>query len=142
MQLLRNLLIITVFLHPSLVNSDVKQSLTVSADIATEGYITLSWKKKENLQSPFQLQVATDPSFSSLLRNLTLQEQEKVHLSGFTDGAYYVRLLDDQHQILTNKVEFQVKHRDLQSAWLLFATGLTLFIALLVSIYRFTYHSE
>jgi len=142
MPIFKVLFIIVVFMHPVLSHSDIRQQLTVSTDLATEGYVTLNWDDFEGDEVSVNLQVATDQSFQTLVRDLKLRGQKQVHLSGFTDGSYFVRLVDDERQLLTNEVSFQVKHRDLQMAWLLFAVGLVLFVLLLFSIIRFTHQNK
>lgn len=84
------------------------------------------------------MQLATDPQFTAGLRNLALGEQNQMHISGLLDGPYYARLATDGGRIIAGPVDFQVKHRNLANALLLFGIGLVLFLTLLAVMVRFT----
>lgn len=138
MPFIKILLIITAVIQPSFAWSAPLQALSAGTEVATEGYITLSWSNK----AAVNLQVARDQSFHVVLRDINLQGQKQVHLSGFYDGTYYARLLNDEGQLYSNEVSFQVRHRDLRMAWFLFAIGFTLFALMLITLFRFTQKSD
>lgn len=112
--------------------------LTADAEIATEGYITLSWNYPYQPQERLVMQLAIDPGFSAGVRNLALGEQNRVHISGLLDGSYYARLVTDTGRTIAGPLGFQVKHRNLADALLLFGIGLALFLGLLAVMLRFT----
>jgi hypothetical protein len=138
MKYLTKYLIYTVFLLPVLMCHVMAQELVVSPDPATEGYITLKWNELEVSKDEVSLQLASDESFATLVNELTLRNQQQVHLSGLSDGRYFARVLDNNGASLTDSVSFTVQHRDVRIAWSLFFTGLSLFVLLIFIMRRFT----
>ena len=112
------------------------ETLVASAQKVSEGFIALSWKDLG--EGSVTLQVAADSEFTRLTRSLQLAGQDQVHLSGFADGVYFARLLDNAGASLSNTVRFEVEHRSLRSASLLFSVGAALFGFLVVTLFRFT----
>ena len=112
------------------------EPLSASAQKVSEGFINLSWKDLDT--SSLILEVGTDAEMRDVTRTLTLVGQNQVHLSGFEDGVYFARLQDGAGTTLSNTIRFEVEHRSLQSASLLFAIGAGLFAFLLVTLFRFT----
>lgn len=100
----------------------------------------MSWKDLGNANSytPVNLQVAADNNFHHLVRDLTLHAQQQVHLTGFPNGVYFARLLDQHGRSLTHSTHFEVRHHNLQTAWVLFSVGFVLFTLLLFVVMRFT----
>ncbi len=132
------LLVIAVLLYPAIVLSSPVQELTVNTTVAREGYVTLKWNDSGSSNSSVNLQIANDPGFRSLVRNLTLRAQHQIHLSGLENGVFYARLVNQQGQVLSSTAHWEVKHRSLQTAWLLFSIGLFLFSLLLFFAFRYT----
>ena len=87
---------------------------------------------------PVTVQVSTDPQAQQLVRSLSLQGQSQVHLSGFDNGVYFARLLNRGDVPLTRATRFEVQHRALPDAMVLFAIGAGLFVFLMVTLLRFT----
>ena len=112
------------------------ENLIASAQKVSEGFITLSWKDLGD--GSVTLQVGRDREFDQVMRSLQLTGQDQVHLSGFEDGVYFARLLSDTGASLSNTVRFDVEHRSLRSASLLFSIGAALFGSLVVTLFRFT----
>lgn len=115
--------------------------LSADAQKVSEGYITLSWNNLDSAQ-PVTLQVGVDPQLLQLERSIYLQGQNQAHLSGFSNGEYYARLVGTDGLVLSNSVHFQVQHRDLGTATLLFCLGAVLFVFLVVSLMRFTHSTQ
>ena len=111
--------------------------LQLSAQKVSEGFITLSWNELGEPQ-PVTVQVSTDPQAQQLVRSLSLQGQSQVHLSGFDNGVYFARLLNRGDVPLTRATRFEVQHRALSDAMVLFAIGAGLFVFLMVTLLRFT----
>ena len=111
------------------------EKLIASAQKVSEGFIALSWK---DLGETVTLQVAEDAEFARLTRSLQLTGQQQVHLSGFEDGVYFARVLDNTGSSFSNTVRFEVEHRSLRSASLLFSVGAALFGFLVLTLFRFT----
>lgn len=131
-------LILCAFLvHAALAQGQALGALELTAQKASEGFIGLNWKEFSE-EEVVRLQVALDDGFNQIVRDLSLTRQNKVHLSGFKDGSYFVRVTDSRGVPLTITAHFQVQHRDLTMATLLFALGATLFVFLLVTLFRFT----
>jgi hypothetical protein len=117
--------------------SEESPVLTASAQKVSEGFITLSWKQLGSTKA-VTLQVANDPQLQQTVRSMALQGQSEVHLSGFRNGEYYAQLFNDTGVALGAPVQFQVQHRDLGNATLLFCLGAVLFAFLLALLVRFT----
>ncbi len=107
--------------------------LQTSTELATEGYLGLSWQPASGSADDrrISLQVATSPNFESIFASYNLVQQQQVSLSGLADGDYFARLLDHTQTPVSNVASFRVQHRDLAAAWLLFALGAALFSLLL-----------
>jgi len=133
---LNSLLFCFIFVQASPSFSNQTAILLPDPQTVTEGYITLSWNELGENQ-PVVLQVATDAGLQKVIRSLHLQGQAKVHLSGFGDGVYYARLAAPDGQWLSAPARFEVQHRDLGLASLLFAIGAGLFCFLLATLFRF-----
>lgn len=132
----KSLLLCAVLVQSALVWSQGLGTLQLSDQKVSEGFITLSWNELGEPQ-PVTLQVATDSEFNQLIRNINLKGQTQVHLSGFEDGIYIARLLKG-NVALTQPARFEVQHRELSDAVLLFAIGAALFVLLVVTLLRFS----
>ncbi|MAR90691.1 MAG: hypothetical protein CML06_07390 [Pseudomonadales bacterium] len=115
--------------------------LEASAQKVSEGFISLNWNEFSG-QAPIRLQVSERSQWTRPLRELSLTGQTRVHLSGFPDGTFNARLVDAGGQVLSNTVQFRVQHRDLGLAGALFALGALLFLALVVTLIRFSATSQ
>jgi len=139
----KSLLLCAVLVQSALVWSQGLGTLQLSDQKVSEGFITLSWNELGEPQpvalepQPVTLQVATDSEFNQLIRNINLKGQTQVHLSGFEDGIYIARLLKG-NVALTQPARFEVQHRELSDAVLLFAIGAALFVLLVVTLLRFS----
>lgn len=115
--------------------------LAVSSDLSQEGFLTLSWQKVPSLSNTSELQVGGDSEFHDLIRvvplNVQVVEKSQIHISGLTDGVYYARLTTGGGDPLTDVVRFEVQHRELGTALLIFFIGAALFVALIVVVLRF-----
>lgn len=129
-------LIITALSFPILVDANVNQVLTFNTKASTAGFVTPVWSELDP-NGKVRLQIATGRSFEHPARELVLHDPKKVYRSGFLIGYDGARLLDDKHQWLVKEVDFQVPHRERQTAWMLNSIGLPLFVLLLFPILRF-----
>jgi hypothetical protein len=122
-------------------SAPLQTTLELSSNHVSEGFITLSWKDMGRIDV-VELVIASDPDFHHVMRRLSLASQHQVHLSGFSDGSYYARLLDANGNVLAPDAGFDVTHRNLGLASMLFALGAGLFVFLLVTLFRFTYNNS
>lgn len=127
--------VIVLFLS-SISNSSSSQRLTIDRQIATEGFITISWDVL-NTSAPIQLQLASDSSFNHLLQKINLINQSSIHLSGLKNGKYYVRLFDNDTHQLSQVISFDVQHRQLGDALKFFMMGAALFLTLITVLIRY-----
>ncbi len=132
------LLAISLFLLSPVLSAKQDLHLTVNTQVASEGYISLSWNELASSDSMITLEVARDPSFSPLVRRVQLKDQSQVHLSGFSDGDYYARLIVDGTEAQSPPISFRVQHRSLTAAWWLFGLGFVLFTLLVGLVFNFT----
>lgn len=132
---IKNLIFILLTLTVESTFADKKLSIT--PDISNEGYFTLNWKQLESFSPPYIIQTSKDIDFRKVIREISTTNPNQVHLSGFEDGKYYIRLLNAQKNQITNSVELIVKHQNLSHAFILFFIGLLLFIILITLIIRF-----
>ena len=112
-------------------------TLEIDRKLASEGFLTIDWNSVHPLNTA-ALQVANDSSFHQLIHNIKITNQKSVHLSGFSDGEYYVRLVPEKNGFASATSSFTVKHRQLGDALALFSVGVALFVFLLATIYRFS----
>ncbi len=117
------------------------QALDLDRELASEGYITISWKDRFQ-SAPNTIQVALDASFTQLVREIKLIDQESVHLSGFDNGMYYVRLIETHTNQASQPSTFTVQHRNLSDALKFFSLGMILFVLLIFMLTRFNYQSD
>lgn len=109
---------------------------------SAEGFLTISWDDTNN-STPVALQISDHPTFNHLLKDISLTNQNAVHLSGFNNGTYYVRLHENKQQISSSDIaQFNVRHRQLDEAITLFILGLSLFVFLVFTLYRFNRHPQ
>lgn len=118
-------------------SSDNAISLALDRKISSEGFVTISWDSA-NTPDSLSLQISFDPSFKKVIRNIKLTNQNRIHLTGFDDGHYYTRLINNDNTVISEVSSFRVKHRQLRNAVILFFIGLTLFVFLIVTLYRFS----
>ncbi len=121
---------------------DPQVTLQVNQTTVTEGFVTLSWKPLKKELAAFELVVATDPQFHHISKIIQTGSQTALHLSGFSNGDYFVKLRLPNGNPVSNTTHFRVQHRDLQSALGLFMLGLIIFITLAVLLFKFTRSSE
>lgn len=108
------------------------------------GYFSVEWSRSNTSQidpkqvlidsaekSPLYLQLATSESFSPQLQLLDVSHQDKVHLTGYNEGTYYLRLLDEQQNVLSNVASVTVAHHSVLRVWLVFGVGAMMFIILI-----------
>jgi hypothetical protein len=138
-------LILTLAISLSIISQSVYSSsdlnLRVDRKVSSEGFLSVSWNGQA-ISGPIVVQIASDPSFNQLVRSIKLTNQNLVHLSGFPDGTYHIRLLEDNQSIQSSAVSFQVKHRQLDDAVALFIVGLSLFVFLIITLYHFNRTSQ
>mgnify|MGYP003642562501 FL=1 len=137
MRLTLTISVLIVLLISSVLNAENQQSPKLDRQLSTEGFITISWDDLD-YSSPLEIQLAMDPSFNQLVRRIKLLNQNSVHLSGFSDGLYYVRLIEDNARIIGEVSTFTVKHRQFTDAIKLFVLGALLFVFLLATLYRYS----
>lgn len=130
------LLICAFLVHASVSFGAFPTLLSTSDHKVSEGYIGLSWKQLPEVTA-VQLQVGFDADLEQVIRSPVLTGQQQVHLSGFADGVYFARLVDGSGDVLSNTVSFEVEHRPLRAASLLFAIGAALFCFLVITLFRF-----
>jgi hypothetical protein len=138
-------LILTFAISLSIISQYVYSSsdlnLRVDRKVSSEGFLSISWNGQA-ISGPIVVQIASDPSFNQLVRSIKLTNQNLVHLSGFPDGTYHIRLLEDNQPIQSSAVSFEVKHRQLDDAVALFIIGLSLFVFLIITLYHFNRTSQ
>lgn len=138
-------LILTLAISLSIISQYVYSSsdlnLRVDRKVSSEGFLSISWNGQA-ISGPIVVQIASDPSFNQLVRSIKLTNQNLVHLSGFPDGTYHIRLLEDNQPIQSSAVSFEVKHRQLDDAVALFIVGLSLFVFLIITLYHFNRTSQ
>jgi len=120
-----------VFLCTGAIKAEEAPRLSANKDVATEGYITLSWQAAQS-EEGFVVQLSEDPQFQDSARQLAVARQNQVHISGLSDGLYFAQLLNGSGEIIAGPIEFEVRHRNLADALWLFGTGLALFLTLLL----------
>lgn len=102
--------------------------------------MTLSWVG-EDVNRKDVLQVSTDVAFEELVRvvplNLQVVEKSQIHISGLVDGFYYARLAAADGAPASGVAEFEVRHRQLGTALVIFCVGAALFVALIAVVWRF-----
>ncbi|WMS86881.1 hypothetical protein [Pleionea litopenaei] len=102
--------------------------LTPASQSSSEGYYTLRW---EHSSSNFQrLEVSSDATFQTISVEYPVSGMKGISLTGYQDGTYFFRLIDDQQQA-SNSATVVVKHRSLSLAIILFALGFSLFVVLI-----------
>ena len=107
--------------------------LEVAPAMSSEGFLSVRWSSSD---PTWRVQIAADTTFSNLLWDFTTGTQEQAHVSGFADGAYYVRLVDPSTSNVMASARFEVKHRSLTLAIVLFGIGAALFVPLIVLVVR------
>ena len=112
--------------------------LSVSHAVSAEGYVTFRWQLPDESVPGIRLQISRDADFARILQDAGMRGQQQAQLSGFDDGDYYGRMVNNRGERLSNVVEFKVRHHDLRVAGLLFAVGFLLFAILTVIMIRFT----
>lgn len=108
------------------------------------GYFSVEWNslttnQSENEQvlidsaykAPKYLQLATNEGFSPELQQLDITYQNKIHLTGYDDGIYFLRLLDEQQNVLSNVATVTIKHHPLERVWFVFGIGAVMFAILI-----------
>lgn len=115
-------------------------TLSASTALSQEGFLSLSWEVP-SLDKSDVLQVSIDAGFGDLVRvvplNIQVIEKAQIHISGLADGVYYARLASGEGRPLSDVARFEVRHRELGTALLIFFVGAALFIALIVVVLRF-----
>lgn len=134
MKIFATLVAVLLLLPDSVLSSSGLQTLQLDRQIATEGFITISWEQS-NLSFPVELQLASNSSFNSLIKKIGLNNQHSVHLSGLQDGRYFVRLMQSNSQQLSKVASFDVQHRQLRDALKFFTLGAGLFITLVIMLF-------
>ncbi len=108
------------------------------------GYFSVEWNRSNTNQidpeqvlidsarkSPLYLQLSTSENFSPELQLLDVTYQDKVHLTGYEDGIYFLRLLDEQQNVLSNVASVTVAHHPLERVWFVFGIGALMFVILI-----------
>lgn len=108
--------------------------LSSDSEIATAGFYQLSWKMPEQLEQ-IELQESRTPELADyrvIYRGPDLARA----VSGKSDGEYYYRLVSagDKERRASNIVKVTVAHHPLRNAFLFFAIGALVFVAILVAI--------
>ncbi|MCW8857208.1 MAG: hypothetical protein OQJ95_07590 [Kangiella sp.] len=124
------------------VNCELK--LEPKEQSSNAGYFSVEWNTSSTNQidpeqvlidsarkSPLYLQLATNESFSPQLQRLDVTHQDKIHLTGYDDGTYFLRLLDEQQNVLSNVASVTVTHHPLARVWLVFGVGALMFVILI-----------
>lgn len=102
--------------------------LKTNTDLSTAGYFQLNWDSPES-GTNYQLQQASDPSFSSY-KPIYEGDNTASVLSGLSDGFYHFRVLDEQG-VASNIVTVRVQHHSLEKAIAFFSLGAVMFLILL-----------
>lgn len=138
--------IFTIFsLNTSVCEGDnCKLKLEPLEQDSNAGYFSVEWNSLTTHQSgaeqvlidsagntPLYLQLATNESFSPELQLLDVTHQDKIHLTGYDEGTYFLRLLDEQQNVLSNVASVTVAHHSLLRVWLVFAVGAIMFLILI-----------
>lgn len=118
--------------------------LEPSEQDSNAGYFSVEWNRSNTNQidpeqvlidsagkTPLYLQLSTSESFSPELQRLDVTHQDKVHLTGYDDGTYFLRLLDEQQNVLSNVASVTVTHHSFARVWLVFGIGAVMFTILI-----------
>ncbi|AOE49239.1 hypothetical protein [Kangiella sediminilitoris] len=72
--------------------------------------------------------IASDQNFSQITHSIPIHATKRmVSLTGFTDGVYFARLVDEDNQPVSNFVKITVEHHSMQRVMIIFASGAILF---------------
>lgn len=123
---------------------DCEFELTPHEQSSNAGYFSVEWNSLTTNQSedeqvlldsayeaPKYLQLATNEGFSPELQLLDIGYQDKIHLTGYDDGTYFLRLLDEQQNVLSNVASVTVAHHSYKRVWLVFGIGAVMFVILI-----------
>jgi len=77
------------------------------------------------------LEISSDKTFNNISHKINISYQDTIHLTGFSNGKYYIRLLDDSGERVSNISQVDVEHHSMNRVWTIFTLGAILF-ALLV----------
>ena len=111
------------------VSAQSEYTLTASAEISSEGYLTFSWETLIEDDVELLLTRTDDAQF---LKRVPVTGKEMVHYSGMDNGDYSAQLTHVNGAVLSNAVTFTVAHRSLKQAFTLFGLGAALFVGLLL----------
>lgn len=125
---------------PALATASPVLQLSTSTSTSSEGFLSFSWQPVD--ATPAALELALDSGFARPVRTVPLNsqilEKGQVHISGLRDGDYVARLVSESYEPLSNVARFEVRHRNLKIALLIFAVGAVLFAVLLAMVFRFS----
>lgn len=111
------------------VSAQSEYTLTASAEISSEGYLTFSWETLIEDDVELLLTRTDDAQF---LKRVPVTGKEMVHYSGIGNGDYSAQLVHADGTVLSNATRFTVEHRSLEQAFTLFGLGAALFVGLVV----------
>lgn len=140
LQVVLSVLCAVVLVSPALATAAPSLKLSASGATSQEGFLTFSWQPADG--APAALELALDSGFARPVRTVPLNsqilEKGQVHISGLQDGEYVARLVSESYEPLSNVVRFDVRHRSLKLALLIFSVGAVLFTILLALVFRFS----
>lgn len=128
-------LFVAALLNP--VHASVQPSIELVTDsqTATAGFFHLQWHA-DNYTGDWQLQESQDADLLSYKVLYSGPDLARV-ISGKPDGIYYYRIVTDTTSSphMSNIIKVTVAHHPLRNAFIFFAVGAFIFIAILISIF-------
>lgn len=76
------------------------------------------------------LEISNDKTFNNISHKINISYQDTIHLTGFSNGRYYIRLLDDSGERVSNIAQVGVEHHSMNRVWTIFTLGAILFVLL------------
>ena len=111
-------------------------TLNVNSHLATAGYFQLDWTVSDNLlKQEVELQQAGNADFSDA-RSIYRGRDSATIISGLSDGEYFYRIKSQAESGWSETVMVKVEHHSLSKAFIFFALGAAMFIALLIVLMR------
>ena len=85
----------------------------------------------DNITTAVTLEVSNQKMFNNISHKIDISYQDSIHLTGFSDGVYYIRLLDKSGDQVSNISQVNVKHHSMGRVWIIFSMGAILFVLLI-----------
>lgn len=112
--------------HPQQTNSTSKQNDPISGDLIRGGSVS-----GEPRTTATTLEISNEETFNEISHKIDISYQDSVHLTGFPNGVYYIRLLDKSGMRVSNISQVNVEHHSMSRVWVIFTMGAILFALLM-----------